>query len=554
MDKLILKVLLGIIHVFTKKDVDFDRLKIIAETKILMDRRRSPANYRQKQRKEIKNPLLITLVMYGLLGLFMAMVILARFPLLLGLATFHAYLLFMMAMTLVTDFSSVLLDTTDNVIILPKPVSSRTLFLARVVHILVYLLQFTIALAIFPLIAIFIKFGIITGLVNIVMVLLTVAFSVFITYLLYAFILRFANEQKVKDIISYFQLFMTIFFAIGFQVFPRMINLNSIQLSFALHWYSYLAPPIWMAVATEAFHDLNFDQVHLLMLACAFIIPIATVWLMIKFLAPSFSRKLAALNNNTEVTKKTAAGEKAGKDISEKISPLVCTTGIEKAGFEQTWKITGRDKGFRMQFYPSLAYILVFIFIIVFNSGKNFTATWHNLPDTKRFLAFIYLPMMSIISSLPIVAFNDNYVAAWVYQSTPLTNPGEVITGMLKSLLIKFLVPIYVVMFTACYYVWGAAIIDDFILGFFNNAFIFLLMAYLSDHYLPFSRQANIKMQTGKLIRMVMQLIIIGLLVFAHYSALKIYWLPSALIPLSAFGGYILLRSIKRLPWSKIAI
>jgi len=554
MDKVILKILLRIIHLFAKKDVDFDRLKIIAETKILMDRRRSPANYRQKQRREIKNPLLITLVMYALLGLFMASVILARFPLMIGLTTLHAYLLFMMAMTLVTDFSSVLLDTTDNVIILPKPVSSRTLFLARVVHILVYLLQFTIALAIFPLIAVFIKFGVVTGLVNLVMTLLTVAFSVFLTYLLYAFILRFANEQKVKDIISYFQLFMTIFFAIGFQVFPRMINLDNIQLTFSLHWYSYLIPPVWMAVGTEAFNQWNFDQVHLLMLACAIIVPIGTVWLMIKFLAPSFSRKLAALNNNTEVTKKTAAGQQAGKDLSEKISPLVCTTTIEKAGFEKTWKITARDKGFRMQFYPSLAYILVFIFIIVFNSGKNITETWYKLPETKRFLAFIYLPMMSIVSCLPIVAFNDNYVAAWVYQSAPLTKPGEVISGMLKSLLIKFLIPVYIVMFAASYYIWGAQVIDDFILGFFNNAFIFLLMAYLSDHYLPFSRQANIKAQTGKLVRMMLQLILVAVLVAGHYFALRIFWLPSALIPLSVLGGYLLMRAIQRLPWTKIAI
>ena len=59
----------------------------------------------------------------------------------------HTYIIFMMAMTLVTDFATVLLDTTDNQVILPRPVSSKTLFMARLVHILLYLLQFTIALS-----------------------------------------------------------------------------------------------------------------------------------------------------------------------------------------------------------------------------------------------------------------------------------------------------------------------------------------------------------------------------------------------------------------------
>ncbi|MEJ7626788.1 MAG: hypothetical protein WKF35_07995 [Ferruginibacter sp.] len=553
MDKWILKAMLGFIKIFSKKDVDFERLKIIAETKVLMDRRRAPASFRQKQRKEPKNPLLITLIIYTILGIFMSLMIIFIKSFMVSMIFLHAYLLFIMAMTLITDFSSVLLDTTDNQIILPKPVNSRTLFLARVVHILTYLLQFTIALTVFPLAVTFVKFGILSGILLSATLLLTVAFSMFFTYLLYGLILRFGNEQKIKDIVGYFQIFMTVFFAVGYQVIPRLINFENLNYTFTLYWYSYLLPPVWMAMALDAMHQFNFDSIHLLMIFCAFVIPVFCTWLMIKYLAPSFSRKLAALSNNNEAAKKNVTGKKFSKDLSEKLSRVMCVTQTESAGFEKVWKMTGRDKNFKLQFYPSLAYLLVFAFIFVFKSGKNISEIWNTLSSTKMFLWFVYLPMFSIASSLSIVAFHENYLASWIYQSTPITKPGEIISGMLKALMLKFFVPVYFILFIFSLYVWGYIIIDDFILGFFNNVLIYLLMASLSRHYLPFSRQPAIKEQAGKFVQIILQFLIIALLIGTHYLALKIYWLPGALIPFSIVTAYLLLKKIQQLPWLKIS-
>ena len=553
MDTLILKLLLGLIKLFPNKGVDFERLKIIAETKVLMDRRRSPATFRQKQRKEQKNPLLFTLIMYFILGFFMSLLIYNLHSLLVSMILLHSYLLFMMAMTLVTDFSSVLLDTTDNQIILPTPVNSRTLFLARVVHILVYLLQFTIALSIAPVIVTFLKYGLLTGVSVLATVLLTIGFSVFVTYVLYAIILRFGNEQKIKDIISYFQIFMTIFFAVGYQVIPRMIDLENSNFTFNLHWYSYMLPPVWMAVTLDAVNQFNFNTIHLMMIGCAVALPVFTIWLMMKYLAPSFSRKLAALGNNNEVARKTGKVNKYKKSLSERLVPIICSTKTESAGFEKVWKITARDKYFKIQFYPSMAYLLVFAFVFVFKSGKNITEIWNGLSNTKMFLWFVYLPMISISSSLSIVVFNDNYMAAWVYQSTPLKRPGEIISGTLKALLLKFFVPVYLLLFIFSYYIWGVQIVDDFLFGFFNNIMIFLLTANLSDHYLPFSRQPNVKEQTGKIVRVILQLIIIVLLIGAHYLALKIDWFPAALTPVSVITVYFLLKRIRDLSWIKIS-
>lgn len=553
MDKLILKAVLFFAKFLVKQGVDFEKLKIIAETKILMDRRRIYMNWKQRQQKENTNPLLITLIIYTVFGIFIGTLVFTISSLALAMVFIHAYLLFMMAMTMITDFSSVLLDTTDNQIILPKPVNSKTLFVARLVHILVYLLQFSIALAIAPIIFIFINYGFVVGIASICTALLTVIFSVFLTYLLYGIILRFGDEQKIKDIVGYFQIFMTIFFAIGFQVIPRMVNLNNLTGSFHLHWYSYFLPPVWMALTLESIHQSNFDTLHLLMIACAILLPLFTFWIMIKYLAPSFANKLNALNTDAVSKKNIVSERKIKRSISEKLSAFVCNTKTEKSGFEMVWKVTGRDKGFKMQFFPSLAYILVFIFIFVFKSGKEANTLWQNLPATKMFLFFVYIPMFTIGSSIIFITFNEHYLASWIYQSTPVAKPGKIMSGGFKALLTKFFLPVFLILFLFAFYVWGVSIVDDFILGFFNNIFMFLLIANLSDHYLPFSRQQNSKQQSGRFVQVILQMIIIGALVGLHYLVLRSNWLIYCFIPVAALGCYLLFKRIQNLRWLQIS-
>ncbi len=552
MGKIILKAVLFFAKLLIKQGVDFERLKIIAETKLLMDRRRVYMNWRQRQQKENSNPLLITLIVYTVFGLFIGAMVFTVESIIISMIIIHSYILFMMAMTMITDFSSVLLDTADNQIILPRPVNSRTLFTARLIHILVYLLQFSIALALFPVIFIFIKFGFVVGIVSIATALLTIIFAVFITYLLYALILRFSSEQKIKDIIGYFQIFMTIFFAVGFQVIPRLVDFDKLLTHFRLHWYSYLLPPVWMALTLEAFKQLNFDAIHLIMIACAILVPVFTFWLMIKYVAPAFAKKLGALGNDSVKKNITSAPQK-NRNFSDKLSPIVCRSSSEKSGFEIVWEITGRDKNFKIQFYPGLAYMFVFIFIFVFKSGRDIENIWEHLPTTKAFLFFVYLPVLTVASGIGFISFYENYQASWIYQSTPVASPGHIISGSLKALLVKFFIPVFLILFFFSLFIWGMPVINDFVLGFFNNILVFLLIANIGDYYLPFSRQQNSKEQSGRFIQIFLQLFAIGALLGVHYLIIKIDWLIYCFIPLSAVGCYLFFKKIKNIPWFKIS-
>ncbi len=554
MDKIIIKILKLFPGLFSRQGVNVYQMFDIVETKLMMDKRRVYFQFRRRDqnKNENANRLTYVLLLYGFFSLFIVFMISALDNIVLSMTIFHAYLLFMMSMTLITDFSSVLLDTADNMVILPRPVSGKTLFVSRMVHVSIYLFQFGVAISLIPVIATFVKFGVLAGFGSIITSFSTVLFSVFFTYLLYLLILRFSNEKKLREIVTYFQILMTILFMAGYQIIPRLINLSSIDESFSLHWYSYVAPPVWMAVALEAVYQNIYDTVHISMILLSIIMPMILFWLLNKYFAPSFGRKLSAVQEDGTVQSTTKTGKRYKRKISERLSSFICKSTIERASFETTWKISSRDKQFRLQFYPLLGYLVVFIFIFTRNDrGGDF---WENLQAGNKFLWFIYIPLFMINSSLGFIAFNENYQAAWIYYSSPVDKPGHLLTGSLKTVFVKFFVPVFIILFGFSIGIWGMKIMDDFAFGLLININCFLAMASLSKHYLPFSMQPNVQQQSGKFINVIILFILIAILIGLHWLGLLFPIVLYILMPILLITAYFMLRNLQQLKWRDLAI
>ncbi len=554
MDKFFLKILLWFVSKTNGNEVNFSQLRIITETKLLMDQRRIPVSWKKRQQSNNSNSMIVTYIIYGIMSLFVGIQILVLQNLVFSMIIYHSYLLFLMAMTLITDFSAVLLDTADNHILVPKPVNSRTLFLSRAIHITIYLLKYFLIISFFPIIFTFVHFGLLVGLGVIITSALTVVFAIFSTYILYGLILRFGDEQKIKDVVGYFQIFMTVIFFAGFQIVPRLMDFNE-NFSFTVHTYTYFIPAAWMSFFLEGIQNLRFDTVHLIMTACCFLIPLITLWFMMKFLAPSFSRKLNALGTvsaHHKNEKEVKTHQRMG--ISERLLDAVCRGNEEQAGFLQVWKITARDKAFKIGFYPSIAYLFVLLFVTFINNKTSFQVQMAELPLTDKYLFLIYMPVFVASGALTLIPYYENYAAGWIYQALPLAKPGNLINGGLKALLCKFFLPFFLLMFSIGFYVWGWKIIDDFIFGFCNDILIFYIMILAQDSYLPFSQKPAIKQQGGKFAKAFIQMIIIAALVGLHYLALKVSWLTAILIPAPLILVYFLQKKLKELAWYKIKI
>src|SRR6478609_1286718 len=127
-----LKVLDLLKPLFTWQGVDYVQLRAIVGTKLVMDNRRPFSLRVQQQQKESSSSFIYTMLFGALIGFVISFVISSIPSLIISFTIYHSFLIVMIMMLLISDFSSVLLDTSDNTIILPRPISSKTFFAARI--------------------------------------------------------------------------------------------------------------------------------------------------------------------------------------------------------------------------------------------------------------------------------------------------------------------------------------------------------------------------------------------------------------------------------------
>ncbi len=555
MDQALLRLFLWVVQKTGISGANFEQVKIIASTKLLMDGRRTPATWKVKQQQPKANKKLAGMIVYGLMSIFFGVQVFIVPSMYLVLSIFHGYILFFISMLLITDFSNVLLDTRDNQILMPKPVSGRTILLSRTIHISIYLFRNYISLCTIPIIFYWFYYGWIVGLGSIFTSLLMLLFSLFSTYILYGILFRFASEQKIKDIIGYFQIVLTIVIMAAFQILPRLLNFDE-GFTITPGFSSYFIPPCWMAIALEAFAYGMYDQFHLIHIVLALIVPFLAVFVVLKFIAPGFNKKIAALAHAGQAgsVAKIAEGKNSSQTWLGRIQNFVCTTETQKAGFQIFNKIAARDKGFKIAFYPSFAYIFVMIFAFMFKSGNNIKLVLLSLSDTSNYLWLAYIPVMAVSSAMFLMPYHEKFEAGWVYQSAPLARPGELVQGALKAIIIKFLLPIFFIMFGIALYFWGYKIIDDFLLGFCNTLLIMYVMLFSQPVHLPWSKQPNTQQQSGRFLKVLLQYLIIGILVAVHYLATR--YPPATLLCILPVlvGVWLYHNKLNKLPWQKISV
>eukprot|EP01035_Chromulina_nebulosa_P012518 gene12518-16682_t len=60
------------------------------------------------------------------------------------------------------------------------------------------------------------------------------------------------------------------------------------------------------------------------------------------------------------------------KSLIETLSGIFTGTSMERGAFEFVWKITSRDRKFKLRIYPSLAYLLIYpVFMIGTGRGER---------------------------------------------------------------------------------------------------------------------------------------------------------------------------------------
>jgi hypothetical protein len=483
-DFLFLKLLDRISPIFTSLGIDYQVMRRILKLKLVMNGRRASTVMNQGK-AEGKNSFLLSLGLYAFLGLFIGIFMLLEYPLFLKMNIVLGMIMFLILTTMISDFSSVLLDVQDKDILLSRPVSGKTLSAAKLLHILYYLFSITISISGVSLIASIYKYGFLFFLTMLGTLMLICCFTILFTSILYFAILHLFSGEKLRDIINYFQIALSIFMTVAYQLIGRMFNLVDLNIQVSLHWWSFLLPSSWFAAPFSIFfmHEHAFS--YRVLAITAVVVPVMALLLYTKVAAPAFERNLQKLTNGS------GAKEKLKRHaLMRRVSKLVCYNPEEKVFFEFTCSMLKNERKLKLRLFPNLTLGVIMPFVMIFslvNHASSISEALNTISQGKYYI-YIYFSLIFFSTLFTLIRMSENDQGAWIYRAMPVGNPGCVLKGAMKAFLCKYVMPFYLLTCFLFIALCGVRILPDLILMFLNMMILMLVLFKFSRKELPFAR------------------------------------------------------------------
>lgn len=560
-NKFLLAVVLFPQSLYSRLGVNVLHLRSILTIKLVMDDRR-PNTFQQMQRKKSEKPVasatLGTMVMSAVLGL----VLLACFSVgkdYINHLTLHfSMYMILLSSILISDFTSVLIDVRDNYIILPKPVNDRTVVVARLLHILVHVCKLVLPMCLPGLVFMIFNTGIFGSLLYFILIGLITLFAIFLINALYILILRLTTPGGFQSVISYFQIFIAIVVYGGYQLGVRAIDSTALEdYDITTSRFIWILPSYWFAAAWNGLSTFNMQPSSIIAVALSLLTPFLSIWVVIKYFAPSFNQKLSLIAGSNAEAAPVQKGKKTISTTSAYASALArlfTKKGPEKMGFLFCWKMTARSKDFKMKVYPGVGYVLVYTIVMFLTSKKvSIASLQHNASQGKIvLLSIIYFSSFILLMAITQIAFSEKFKAAWIYFTTPIQSPGNLVRGALKAAMLKFYIPIIVLIAAPALYLMGLTVIPNLVLGLFNQLLICSLMGYVGPKYLPFSANQTIADKSGAFIRGLFTMAIPSAIALIHYFLYDYIWVVCIFAVLSITATWLVMDAIEKTSWGVV--
>ncbi|MDF2880536.1 MAG: rane protein [Clostridiaceae bacterium] len=501
---------------FISIGIDYDVMRKILQIKLVMDGRRVPTVLNNSKGKRDhsndsndRNNFIRSLWMYLLMGLIMIPFVIMKSSFIFQMSFVFGILIFMVMTSLISDFSSVLLDIRDTSIIGTKPVNSKTLNMAKTIHVLIYMLMLTAALTVPSLIASLAAQGFLFFILYVIEIILVDMFIVVLTVLLYMIILKFFDGEMLKDIINYVQIALSITLTIGYQLIGRLFDISKITSSvvFAPRWWQYFIVPMWFGAPFELIIRESNNIYFITFSILALIIPIVSIIIYIKLMA-TFENNLQKLSNNSE------KGSRNKNYFINKLSIVFCHDLEERTFFKFTSYMIKNEREFKLSVYPSIGFAIIFPFIFIFNNLRG--SSFSTIAKTKQYFN-IYFCALMLPTAVMMLKYSPKYKAAWLYKALPVKKNSSIYKGSIKAFIIRLLVPVYMFEAVIFFMIFGLTIFPHLILVLLNMLLFTVLCFKAMNKSLPFSEMAGTANKDSGLI-FIPLMMMLGGLVFIHYQ------------------------------------
>jgi ABC-2 type transport system permease protein len=528
--------------------VDYELFRAILEVKLTLDTRRRSATLAYQATRAQKNTFAFTLVMYVIMGGLVAPFAALRGSMLAGLTVVYSFVLTMIGLALLADYSVVLLDATDQRVLAPRPVTARTILFARLAHVLIYLCLLAFSLSagsliagtwmwhgVFPLmfgVALLAGVGLIVGIVSAV----------------YLLGMRYINEQRLRDIVLYAQIAMTIIVASGYQLMPRIVGaypLHEIALADRSWLYGY--PPLWLAGVVDLGLG-HVDRPHLILAGLALVVPLVAV-LAVARLASAYRPSLLQ-----EDGPMAAKPRRAGHGLAGRLSRLVARDPVQQSAFELVWHLGGRDRNYKLRVFPQIGFVFVFGFVfVVASSHEGIRQTLAALPNTNKHLFLLYFGCLLLPNALMPLRFTSQPEAAWVYFSLPVARPGDILLGALQAVLVRIVLPTFLVLSAVTLAIWPPRVIVDVLLALSAGLLVCVAQALLIGRALPFSQATTAMESSGRSARALLLALIPASIGGLHFLLVESPRAVLCATPIVLLISAVLARAYRRTDWRTLA-
>lgn len=543
-DYFTLKLLDRFEKVFSSFGIDYKIMRKILQVKLTMDGRRVPTIFSQnakKEGKETSNQYIKSLWIYVLFGLFMIPFILMGDNYLFQMSFVYGIFTFFIMTSMISDFSSVLLDIRDRNILYPKPVDRRTISAAKLMHIVIYLSYLTIALIAIPLIVGLFTKGILFFIVSVVNIILLDLFIVVLTALIYFLILRFFDGEKLKDIINYVQIGLSLAIMIGYQLLARSFEIFNLNITFNLEWWQVFVFPIWYGANTEMLLHQSYDPALILFSVLGLLVPILAIWIYLK-LTPAFEQNLQKLSYHEK------AKEQKASRLRQALVKIICPSQEERAFFRFATLMMKNEREFKLRVYPSLGFSVVIPLIFIFGVFRD---DFGSLSSSKSYLS-IYFSLIIIPTIMVILKFSGKYKGAWIYKVAPLNKLAPMFSGTIKSFIVNLFLPIYLLLSILFVILFGAHILPDLIVVFLHACIYAVICFMILNKSIPFSQTFDEYNQNGNGVIIFGLTLIGGLFAFLHYLSTLYAYGTYIYLMIAIIGLVILWKRAFNITWDNI--
>ncbi|QJC51084.1 hypothetical protein HGI30_05585 [Paenibacillus albicereus] len=470
---------------FIRAGYDFPALRVILQAKLTMGRRRPTglmnafSGSKRTEGDELEQSFFSSLWIYVGISLFLVPMTVGIEQPILRMGLLSAVQMLLLSSLLLSDFSSVLLDTRDRTILGARPVSPKTAGMARLLHVVVYLGWTLSALSLLPLLAVLLAHGPAYAAVYAAQAGLQAGLLLSLTAAVYYSVLRIWDGERLKDMINYVQIFLAAVVLGGSQIAVRLFRFSMAEQALEPQWWWTLVPPLWYAAP----HGLIDGQGGGWLIACAALsVAAPLLGLLLYFrLMPAFERSLQKLASKDA----SARPSRRRLSITSSLGRLLLRDPRERALLDFSLAALARERDFKLKVYPSLGYTVIFPFLFVLPtlSGNGFrvgelSPTW----SIALYGAGTAVPMLLLM-----LRFSSKPQAAWIFRAAPGLREGQVHRAAAAAVLLKLALPAFAVPVLLFLAVFGSSMLP-YLAGLLPAMSIYAVLGYrILPQRLPFA-------------------------------------------------------------------